>query len=123
MAKARVTNRVLIPLVIALPSEEKFRPYSIDAVGGVPVTPHPEVIAAALVVQVVIETAELPILKTNTGQTCPPGYRRGHDFHDHSHAPFLITKMGHLITNAKIKSFCFGESLRWLRMVELVMTV
>jgi hypothetical protein len=75
MAKARVTNRVLIPLVIALPPEEKFRPYCIDAVGRVPVTPHPEVIAAALVVQVVIETAKLAVLKADTGEACSAGDR------------------------------------------------
>ena len=119
MAKAKVANPVLIRLSIELPSEKKFRSDSVDAMGRVPIAPHPEVVTATLIIQIVVKTAELPILKTNTGKTCSARYRRCHDFRDNSHAPFLIANMGHLITDAEIESFCFGECLRSLRTVEV----
>ena len=49
-AKVSKADRVPIRLVIELTSEKKFRPYSIDTMGRIPITPDTKIVAAALVV-------------------------------------------------------------------------
>lgn len=82
-----------------------------DPVGGIPVTPHAEIVAATLVVQIVAEAAELPVLKTNAGETCAAGHRGCHNFHNDSDAPFFVTKMAHLIAYAQKESLSFRHGL------------
>jgi len=78
-------------------------------VRSIPVTPHSEVVAAGLVVQIIIEAAELPILKSHACQTGSAGHGRGHHFHDNPESPHLIVKMGDFIADTEKKSFAFSE--------------
>jgi hypothetical protein len=76
-------------------------------VSGIPVAAHAEIVAATLVVEIVAEAAELPILKANAGETRAAGHRRCHDFHNDSNAPFFVAKMGHLIAHPQKESLSF----------------
>jgi len=92
-----------------LTSEEKFRSNGIDPVGGIPIAPHAEIVAATLIIEVIVEAPELTVLKTDTGKARPARHRRCHDFHDDSNTPLFITKMVHLIADPEIKALRFGE--------------
>jgi hypothetical protein len=80
----------------------------------VPVAAHSKIIAAALVVQIVIEAAKLAVLKSNTGQTRAARDRRRHSFHHDPNAPLFISHVRNLIANGKKEPFSFAESLRRL---------
>ena len=89
--------------------------------GRIPVPAHAEVITATLVVQVVVKTAKLPILKANSDETSPPGHRRCHDFHDNTQPPLFITLVTHLIANTEEKSLSFTEVLRRLGVLVVIL--
>jgi hypothetical protein len=78
-------------------------------VGGIPITPHSEIVAATLIIEVIVEAPELAVLKTDTREARPAGHRRCHHFHDDSNTPFFIAKMVYLIADPEIKALGFGE--------------
>lgn len=80
--------------------------------GGIPIPPHAEVVATALVVEVIVETAQLAILKSNAGETGAAWHRRCHDLHDDSDSPLLITYVRNFIPDTEEKSLFFTERLR-----------
>jgi hypothetical protein len=90
VANAKFTNPAVIRLSIELPSEKKFRSDGVDPVGRVPITPNAEIVTAAFVVEVIVETAKLAVLKTNACETGASGHRRCHDLHYDSDPPLLI---------------------------------
>jgi hypothetical protein len=59
---------------IELASEKKSRADRVYTVGRIPITPHAEIVAATLVVEVVAKTAQLSVLKANAGETGSPWY-------------------------------------------------
>src|SRR5687768_16074620 len=81
---------------------------------GVPVAPHAKIIAAGLVVEIIVETAELAILKAHPSQTGAAGDRGCHDFHNHPDTPLLVTQMIHRIAHPKVESLAFAQSHRFL---------
>jgi hypothetical protein len=78
-------------------------------VRGIPVAAHAEIVAATLVVEIIAETAELPVLKTNAREARPAGHRGCHHFHNDSDAPFFVAKMRYFIAHTQIKSLSFSR--------------
>jgi hypothetical protein len=104
----------LLIFAIGLTSKKESRSDRIHAVRGIPITPHAKIVAATLVVEIVAEAAELPILKANASETRAAGHRRCHDFHNDSNAPFFVAKMGHLVAHPQKESlsFCHQRTLQ-----------
>jgi hypothetical protein len=97
----------LVSFILKLSSDKKICPDGIDAVGGIPVAAHAEIVAATFVIQIVAEAAELPVLKPNTGETRAAGDRGRHHLHYDSDAPFFVAKMRHFIAHTQIESLSF----------------
>src|SRR5262249_1887079 len=71
-------------------SREESGLQRIDAVLRVPVAPHPEIIAAALIVHVVVERAEPSVLKADAREARAAGNGGRHHLDDEPHAPLLV---------------------------------
>jgi hypothetical protein len=95
-----------------LSSQEKFRPDGVDPVGGIPIAPHTKVIAATLIVQIIVETAQLAVLKTYAGETGAAGHRGCHDLHDDSESPLLIAQVRNFIPDTEEKSLPLAKRVR-----------
>jgi hypothetical protein len=78
-----------------------------DVVLGIPVAAHAEVVTTRFVVEVIVEAAQLPILKAHAYETGSPGNRRRHNLHDHADAPLFVTKMGDFVSDAEEKALSF----------------
>ena len=74
----------------------------------IPVTSDAEIIAASFIVEVVVEAAKLPVLKTHAREASAAGNGRCHHLEHHAHAPFLVAQMIDFVADAKIKPFAFG---------------
>jgi hypothetical protein len=91
-------------------------------VSGIPVAPHPEIVAATLVVQIVAKAAELPVLKANAGETRAAGHGGCHHFHNDSDAPFFVAKMRHFIAHTQIESLSFRRIPHGMHLMEQTIT-
>src|SRR5919106_2217924 len=74
-ARASAAERGLVRLTIELSSQEKPGANRFDAVRWVPVASHAEVITAGIVVEIVVEAAELSVLKAHSRETGAAGDR------------------------------------------------
>jgi hypothetical protein len=77
----------------------------------IPVTAYAEIVAAALVIQIVVEAAKLAVLEPNPRETRPARHRRRHRFHHNPDAPLFVSYMGDFVANSKKEAFSFAE--RW----------
>jgi hypothetical protein len=102
---------MLLIFAIGLTSEKKSRSDRVHAVGRVPITPHAKIVAATLIVEIVVKTTELSVLKANARETSAAGNGRGHDFHNDADTPFFITEVGYLIAHAEKESLSFRHDL------------
>jgi hypothetical protein len=102
---ATVRQRLVLAIFsITLPSQEKFRAHRIDTVCRIPVPPHAEIVAAAFVVEIIIEAAQCAILKANPGKTGAARHGRSHTFHHHADSPVLIAQVGDFVADAQKKA-------------------
>jgi hypothetical protein len=112
----------LVSFILKVSSDKEICPDGIDAVSGIPVAAHAEIVAATLVIQIVAEAAELPVLKTNTGETRAAGDRGRHHLHNDSDAPFFIAKMRHFIPHTQIESLSFYRVPHGLHLMKQTIT-
>jgi hypothetical protein len=112
----------LVSFILELSSDKEIWPDGIDAVSGIPVAPHAEIVAATLVIQIVAKAAELPVLKTNPGETRAAGHRGRHHFHNDSDAPFFVAKMRHFIAHTQIESLSFYRVPHGLHLTKQTIT-
>ena len=80
--------------------------------GRIPVAAHAEIVAAGVVVEIVVEAAQLSVLKAHAGETGAAGNRRCHHFHDDADAPLFVTQVIDLIADAQVKPLAFARGER-----------
>jgi hypothetical protein len=89
--------------------------------GGIPIAPHTEVVAAALIVQIIVETAQLTVLKTYAGETRAAGHRGCHHLHDHSESPLLIAQVRNFIPDTEEESLALAKRVRHVGSMAMIL--
>ena len=78
--------------------------------GRIPIASHAEVVTAGVIIKIVVEAAQLPVLKTHAGEARTARNRRRHHFRDHAKTPLLVAQMIDFIADAQIQSLSFSGS-------------
>jgi hypothetical protein len=70
---------------------KKFRADAVPYLRRIPATPDAKKITARLIIEIIVKTAHLAILKADARQTSTAGHRRSHNLDDNTGTPFLVT--------------------------------
>ena len=85
----------------------------IDAVSRVPIAAHAEIVAAGVVIEIVVEAAQLAILKAHSGKASTARNRRSHHFRNDADAPFFVAQMIDFVADAQIEPLTFTQVARF----------